>query len=65
MISVSVEVDGKVESAQISEDTHEILRDGSFLRGRPMQFYLFCTVKKYGTLTEENILKYIDEYWVL
>ena len=65
MVSVSVEVDGKTESAEISQGLYEILRDGAELRGRPIQLYLSRTVKRYGNLTEENIRKLLDEQWVI
>jgi hypothetical protein len=65
LIEVSVEIDSRKESVLISEETYEILRDGAFLRNKRMEWFLFKTVRKYGTLTEENILKLMDEEWVL
>lgn len=65
MVTVFIAVDGTTHSTEISSDTHEILRDGACLRGRPIGYYLYAVVKLYGALTEENILKFMDERWVL
>lgn len=65
MIEVQVEVDGKRELTQVSEETFELLQDGACLRGRPIEWYLFRVVKEYGSLTEKNILKFMDEKWIL
>lgn len=65
MVTVSVEVDGKTESTEISQDLYEILRDGADLRNRPMGLYLYHTVKNMGSLTEDNIRKFLDEHWVI
>lgn len=66
MIKVFVEVEkDRVVFAEISKDTYEILKDGAALRNRPMQFFLLRVVQTYGSLTEENILKYVDECWAL
>ena len=65
MNRVSVEIDGKTESTEISFDTYELLRDGSALRNRPIEWFLSRVVKEYGGLTEKNIIKFMDEKWVL
>jgi|GEM_PF-4181755 len=65
MIKVFVKVDGQTLFAEISKNTHDILRDGAFLRKNPMAYFLSRVVKEYGALTEENILKFTDEKWVL
>lgn len=65
MIKVSVDVDGTMHSAEISPETHVFLRDGACLRKRPIHYFLYRVVKEYGSLTEENILKFMDEKWVL
>ena len=65
MVKVFVRLNGKTESTEITEDTHEVLRDGAYLRNRPLDYYLQEVLKEYGELSEENILKYIDEKWVL
>ena len=65
MIKVFVEVDGETKSTEISQETHEWLRDGAIIRNRPIQYFLFRVVKEYGDLTEENILKFMDEKWVI
>ncbi|MBI2064556.1 MAG: hypothetical protein HYT62_00700 [Candidatus Yanofskybacteria bacterium] len=64
-IKVSVQVDGKTESAEISGDLYEILRDGASLRNRPIELYLFLAIKRYGVLTEETIRVFLEEYWIL
>ncbi len=61
MIDVSVEIDGKIKSAEISESTYHYIRDGILLRNRSMRWFLLQVVKNYGDLTEENILKFMDE----
>ena len=65
MIKVFVDVDGTTHSTEISPETYTFLRDGANLRNRPLQFFLYRVVKEYGSLTEENILKFMDEKWVL
>jgi len=65
MIAVLVFRGGKWHSGQVTAGTHEILRDGAFLRGRPMHFYLGEIVRRYGALNDENVQRYMDEYWVL
>ena len=66
MITVFVQVGGKTESTNISEETYRFLREGSFLRQSPIGNYLRHIVEKYGALTEENILKFMEEKdWVL
>ncbi len=65
MINIFVHVDGKRESASISEETFEYFSDGAYLRGRPIQAYLHYIVKEYGALNEENILKFMNEKWPL
>ena len=65
MTKVFITVDGAFHSAEISADTHEILRDGAYLRNRPIGYYLERVVREYGSLTEKNILKFMDEKWVL
>ena len=65
MHNVSIRIGVKTWSADITDDTYEFLRDGSFLRRRPIEFFLFRIVTEYGDLTEENILRFMDEKWVL
>ena len=65
MVRVFVTVDGVVKWAEISPATHESLRDGACLRNQSIGYYLRRVVKEYGSLTEENILKFINEKWVL
>ncbi|TSC89547.1 MAG: hypothetical protein G01um10143_37 [Parcubacteria group bacterium Gr01-1014_3] len=65
MIKVFVDVDGTMHSTEVSADTHEWLRNGAYLRNRPIGLYLERVVREYGALTEENILKFMDEKWVL
>ena len=65
MIRVFVNVDGKTHVTEVSSKTHTSLRAGAFLRNRPIQFFLQRVVKEYGTLTEDNILKFMDENWIL
>ncbi|MBI5153535.1 MAG: hypothetical protein HZA36_03710 [Parcubacteria group bacterium] len=65
MITVFVDVDGHTESTEISQTTYEDLRNGSLLRHRPMQYYLYRVVKEYESLTEENILTFMQEKWIL
>lgn len=60
MIKVSTEVNGKVASAHISEETHDILKDVSVLEDRPIEWFLVQTVKKYKELTELNLMKFIS-----
>lgn len=60
-----VEIEGIVKSTEISQATYECLRDGSLLRNRPIKLILLYVVKEYGELTEENILKFMDEKWVI
>lgn len=63
MFRVSTIVDGKIEFVDISNETYEILHDGSLLRNREMEWYLLRVVREYGRLTEKNILRFIDEKW--
>ena len=65
MPTVFVAVDGVIHRADVCHDTHEYLRDGALLRGRPLQWFLWRIVKKYGALTEETITKFMDEEWIL
>jgi len=65
MPRVFVDVDGTIHRADISDNTHECLRDGAFLRKRPMQWFLRKVVKEYGELTEEKIIAFMDEEWIL
>ena len=65
MVTVTVEIDGEEHSAEISQETYEILRDGSILRNRPLQEYLRRIVQEYGELTETTLLKFIHEKWVI
>ena len=65
MVRVFVNVDGTEHSTEISPKTHTFLRDGAHLRRRSIQFYLYRVVKDYGSLTEENIIKFMDEKWSL
>lgn len=65
MNKVVVRVDGVEHSAKLDQFTYEHIRDGSLLRGRPIQFYLERVVREYGELTQENINKFMDEKWVL
>lgn len=65
MVKVFLGVGGVMHSAEISLETHTLLRDGANLRNRPVQFFLHRVVKEYGALTEENIKKFMDEKWVL
>lgn len=63
-VEVSIDIDNKKETVLISEETYEILRDGALLRNKSVEFFLYLTIRKYGSLTEENILKLMDK-WVL
>ena len=65
MVIVSLDIDGVVHSAEISPETNTFLQDGARLRQRPVQFYLYQVVKEYGALTEEKILTFMDEKWIL
>ena len=65
MIKIFVEVDGKTVTAEISESTYEILRDGAILRNRPIKWFLTQIIKIYGKLTEENIIQFMDEKWII
>ena len=65
MVKVFVDVDGVAHSTEISPETYTFLRDGAYLRGRPIEFYLYRVVKEYGALTEENVTKFMEEKWVL
>ncbi len=62
---VDVTVDDIVYVAFIEQNTYEILRDGALLRQRPLEYYLAVVVREYGALTNENILKFMKERWVL
>jgi hypothetical protein len=63
-IEISVEMDDGKHTLLISEETYEILQDGALLRNKKIEWFLHLTVSKYGSLTEENILKLMDK-WVL
>lgn len=65
MPKLSFELEGTARSVELTEDTHEMITGGSALRGRPVEYYLARVVTLYGDLTEENILKYMDEHWIL
>lgn len=65
MVKVFVAVDGETKFAEISDETHLWLHDGSALRMKPMHDILRRVVSEYGALTEENILKFMDEKWIM
>lgn len=65
MIEVGVEIDGKEHKCFISEESYNDFLDGLAIRIKPMEYYLYCVVELYGALTEENIVKFMDEKWVL
>ncbi len=62
MVQIVLQIDTSVE---VSEQTYEFIRDGIYLRGMPMETFLLKVLHKYGTLSEETILKFMEEYWVL
>ena len=63
--AVFVKIDGVLHSTNISEETHRLIRDGLILKNKMMRWFLAEVVKSCGSLTEENILKYMGEKWVL
>ncbi len=65
MVRVSTNIGERTYSAEISDDTYELLRDGAALRRKPPEWFLFLVVVYYGDLTEANILKFMDEKWVI
>ncbi|OGY64733.1 MAG: hypothetical protein A3I24_02495 [Candidatus Harrisonbacteria bacterium RIFCSPLOWO2_02_FULL_41_13b] len=65
MIKIWIEIDGKIESTEITEKTYGFLQDGAIIRNRPIKWFLNQIVKNYGELTEENILKFIEEKWII
>ena len=62
MITVFVQVNGKTEMTEISSATHERLLK-KFLVGEisSRQRFLRRVVEDYGTLTEKNILKFMNK----
>ncbi len=64
-VLVKIQIEDKLFSTEIEEYLYEILLDGSCLRNRAMEWYLFRVIKEYGSLTEENIGRFIDEKWIL
>lgn len=65
MIWVFVNVDGKVVSTELCQATYKCLRDGSAFRKQPLQEYLLQVVQEYGCLSDENILRFMQEKWIL
>lgn len=65
MTRVFIKFGNEIHSVDISPETHALLRDGANLRKRALGYFLNCIVEEYGTLTEENIKKFMEEKWVL
>jgi len=56
-----VRVNGKIEAIEVSQATYEHLREKSLSRKCPIQRLLYQTAKKYGILTEKNIIKFMNK----
>ena len=56
-----IRVNGKLEAIDVSQATYERLRKESWFRKCPIQRLLYQTAKKYGSLTEKNIIKFINK----
>lgn len=65
MRNVYVEFAGKSHTTDLTDETFELIMDGADLRDRPVEYYFNLVVTLYSELTEENILKYMDEHWIL
>ena len=47
MIKIWIEIDGKIESTEITEKTYGFLQDGAIIRNRPIKWFLNQIVKNY------------------
>ncbi len=65
MIQVFAHINGETKATEISAETHEILRDACYLRNKSIGHILQKVVEQYKELSEQNILKYLDDPWVL
>lgn len=65
MVTLSVNVDKTEHSVEVSQETWNFFGNGAAIRQRPVSYYLTRVVIEYGSLTEENIIKFMDEKWVL
>lgn len=63
MIRVFVQINDAEFSADISPALYVFLREGSALRGRPMQEFLRQIIEEYGKLNEENIRIFLWQKW--
>lgn len=63
--TISIQVGEKVHATAISQQTYNRVRDGLMLKNKMMSWFWAEVIKTYGDLTEENIIKYMDEKWVL
>lgn len=60
-IEAYVTIEGVTQATEISEETRDIIETAADMWDTPEVWFLLETVKKYGLLTEENILRFI--YW--
>ncbi len=49
---------------EISEDTYNFVRDKLLFHNRSMQWLWLQVLKEYGCLTEQTILKFMNEKWI-
>ena len=61
MVSVCVEVEGKIYSTEISLNAYQRLKYCATIKGRAIRFLLKIIVTKHGELTRENILNFLDK----
>ena len=65
MMVLSVRTNGVEIEQMISPKTCEVFQNGADIRGRSVDYYLYCVKMMFGEISESTIIRYMNSYWVM